>query len=125
MGEDDERYREVAVDPEILERLADDAAAWAPESGCPKPGDAAEGEREAAIGILALIIETRLTERQREVVDLYFYRGKTQAEIAVILGISQQVVSKQLFGAMRKGKRVGGAIGKLRKLLRESGIDFE
>jgi predicted transcriptional regulator len=50
---------------------------------------------------------------------------KTQEEIAVILGISQQVVSKQLFGVMRQGKKVGGAIRKLRKLLEKSGIKFE
>ena len=32
---------------------------------------------------------------------------------------------KQLFGVMRKGKRVGGAIRKLEKLLRANGIAFE
>ena len=57
--------------------------------------------------------------------NLYFYGGKTQTEIAEILGISQQVVSKQLFGVMRQGKRVGGAIRKLEKLLRANGIAFE
>ena len=57
--------------------------------------------------------------------NLYFYGGKTQAEIAEILGIIQQVISKQLFGVMPKGKRVGGAIRKLEKLLRANGIEFE
>ena len=77
------------------------------------------------VALLALVIQTRLTARQREIVNLYFYAGKTQSQIAEILGISQQVVSKQLFGATRKGKRVGGAIRKLEKLLRANGISFE
>lgn len=32
---------------------------------------------------------------------------------------------RQRFGGMRSGKRVGGAMRKLEKLLREKGIDFE
>jgi len=81
--------------------------------------------RRQAVALLALVIQTQLSSRQREIVNLYFYGGKTQAEIAEILGISQQVISKQLFGVMRKGKRVGGAIRKLEKLLRANGIEFE
>ena len=45
--------------------------------------------------------------------------------LPLLLGISQQVVSKQLFGVMRKGRRVGGAIRKLRKILEASGVHFE
>ena len=124
---DDDTGRERPVDPAALDRLASDGGLW--RGGY---GDEDETEldgktalRSQAIGLLALVIQTRLSARQREIVNLYFYGGKTQAEIAETLGISQQVVSKQLFGVMRKGKRVGGAIRKLEKLLRAQGIEFE
>lgn len=128
MSEDDDRCRELAVDPKALERIADDARPWRGHEPMRAESEAQSERAEVrseAIAMLALVIETRLTASQREIVDLYFYQEKTQEEIAVILGISQQVVSKQLFGVMRQGKKVGGAIRKLRKLLEKSGIKFE
>lgn len=62
-------------------------------------------------------IENCLTDRQKEVVKLYYYYGKTQEDIAVILQLTQSTVSRHLFGTVRRGKKVGGAIPKLRKLL--------
>ena len=44
-------------------------------------------------------------------------------EIAAALGISQQVVSRHLFGVVRHGRRVGGATKKLRKALERAGVD--
>lgn len=43
-----------------------------------------------------------LTERQRDIVILYFYYGETQWEIARSLGISQPAVSQALMGALRR-----------------------
>jgi len=63
------------------------------------------------------LIENRLTQRQREVVKLYYLYGKTQEDIATILDLSQSTVSRHLFGTSRGGKKVGGAIPKLRKLI--------
>lgn len=57
-----------------------------------------------------------LSERQREVVELYFFQRLNQREIAEHLGISQQSVSEHLYGKMRNGHAVGGAIQKLRKV---------
>ena len=68
------------------------------------------------------MIDARLTERQREIVDLYFFKGLTQQEIAKELKIPQQVVSKHLFGVIRCGKRVGGGMQKLRKACEKMGI---
>lgn len=62
-------------------------------------------------------IDQHLTRRQKEVVKLYYYHGKTQEDIAVILQLSQSTVSRHLFGTVRSGKKVGGAIPKLRKLI--------
>ncbi len=62
-------------------------------------------------------IENCLTRRQMEVVRLYYFYGKTQEDIAVILQLTQSTVSRHLFGTVRRGKKVGGAIPKLRKLI--------
>lgn len=63
------------------------------------------------------LIDSKLTGRQREVVKLYYLYGKTQEEIAIILNLTQSTVSRHLFGTVRDGKKVGGAIPKLRKVI--------
>ena len=45
---------------------------------------------------------SKLTERQMEVVQLHFYKGMTQEEIAEELGIGQRAVSYSLTGALKK-----------------------
>ena len=128
MAPQDPRFWEVCVDPTILASLAEEAgqrhrAARAEE-------DEADRRRRRrlvrkAIGQIRNIIETRLTAKQQQVVELFFFEGKTQEDIAKILQISQQVVSKHLFGAVRGGRKIGGAVRKLRKICREEGIDPE
>ena len=66
------------------------------------------------------MIGTLLTRRQWEVVQLYYFHNKTQEDIAVILNLSQSTVSRHLFGTVRGGKKVGGAIPKLRKAVNRS-----
>ena len=61
------------------------------------------------------LIDSKLTDRQRDIVAKYFIDQLTEEEIADELGISHQVVSQHLFGKRRGGKVVGGAIPKLRK----------
>jgi len=63
------------------------------------------------------LIETHLTRRQREIVKLYYFYGKTQEDIAIILDLTQSTVSRHLYGTVRDGKKVGGAIPKLRKVI--------
>ena len=115
---DDHTYWEIPVDPDVLARFPDTVA--------DAPRDP-EKQRiiDDAVAQLRAIIETRLTPRQREVVQLYFFEGLTEAEIAQRLGIAQQVVSRHLFGALRAGRRVGGAMAKLRRLAEVMGIDPE
>jgi DNA-directed RNA polymerase specialized sigma24 family protein len=79
--------------------------------------------REELLDLLRELVATQLTPRQREIVELSYVDGLTQAEIAERLGIRQQVVSKHLFGVVRDGKRIGGAIRRLRQLCEEHGID--
>lgn len=64
----------------------------------------------------ALVAET-LTERQRAIVEMHFFEGLSQGEIARRLGVTQQVVQKSLHGDARNGRRVGGALQRLRLAL--------
>jgi RNA polymerase sigma factor (sigma-70 family) len=81
--------------------------------------------RDEMLELLRQLVATALTPRQREIVELSFVDGLSQAQIAARLGISQQVVSKSLFGVVRDGRRVGGALRRLRQLCEENGIDPE
>ena len=66
------------------------------------------------------LIDTHLTDRQRDILRLYYFKGMTQVEIAEELALTQSTVSRHLFGTTRGGKKVGGAIAKLRKVLEKS-----
>lgn len=58
-----------------------------------------------------------LGPKQREVVEAYFFCGLSQGQIAKRLGITQQVVHKRIFGVEVDGRRIGGALRKLRLAL--------
>jgi RNA polymerase sigma factor (sigma-70 family) len=74
-------------------------------------------QREQLASALRAAIANELTEKQREVVEAYFFAGESQGDIARRLGITQQVVQKRLFGAPRGDKLIGGAIARLRQAL--------
>lgn len=48
----------------------------------------------------------KLTERQREIIELYYFKGMTQQEIADELGICQQSVNRITTQAIKKLKKV-------------------
>lgn len=115
---DDKQRRELLVSGEVFDRRARslfDAVAANEE----------DEVREELFALLRELVATGLTERQRQIVDLTYGEQLTQAEVAARLGISQQVVSKQLFGVIRDGRRIGGAIRRLRQLCEEHGVDPE
>lgn len=56
-------------------------------------------------------INEELTERQRELVYLYYYKNMTMNEIAELVGVSQSTVSRTI----KRGK------GRMRKYLRYNG----
>jgi RNA polymerase sigma factor (sigma-70 family) len=126
MGKYDPYFWEIIVDPEVLE-----SALVAPdflEQLLISPEDEQvslekEQLKDEAVDRIKELIRIRLTTRQRQIIELYFYENKTQQEIAEALGINQQVVSKHLFGVLRDGRQVGGAVRKLRKLCEQLGID--
>jgi RNA polymerase sigma factor (sigma-70 family) len=68
------------------------------------------------------IIEDELTPKQRQAIILYFFAQKTQEEIGRIMGIPHQVVSQHIHGIRRNGKRIGGAIARIRKACERRGI---
>jgi DNA-directed RNA polymerase specialized sigma24 family protein len=71
------------------------------------------------------LVEAVLTGRQREVVELYFLQGLNQRDVAERLKISQQSVSEHLYGKVRGGHAVGGALRKLRKECERRGIAWQ
>ena len=68
-----------------------------------------------AFPVVEKLIEQVLTDRQKQIVRMYFPERMTEKEIAGKLGLSTTSVSQHLFGKVRGGKRVGGAIPKLRR----------
>ena len=114
---DDRQRRELLVSDEVLDRRAGTLFDAVTDDAEP------DEVREEMFELLRQLVATGLTERQRQIVHLTFDEQLTQAEVAARLGISQQVVSKQLYGVMRDGKRIGGAIRRLRQLCEEHGLD--
>ena len=81
--------------------------------------------QQEALEQIRFLISTLLTPVQKQVMELYFFQKRSQQDIAQILDISQQVVSKHLFGVMRNGKKIGGAVTRLKKICRQMGINPE
>jgi RNA polymerase sigma factor (sigma-70 family) len=73
---------------------------------------------------LEALADQVLTPRQREILKLHYFAQLNQRQIAQKLGITQQAVSEHLYGKLRNGKTVGGAIRKLRKACDRHGIQF-
>jgi len=120
-------FWEVAVDPAIINNLISSSSIFHSD-----PDDTDEVTRlrkqklrNEAIEQIKIIINTKLTKTQRDIINLYYFKNKTQADIAEILNISQQVVSKHLFGVIRNGRKIGGAIKKLKKICAQNNISPE
>ena len=69
------------------------------------------------ISVMKRTVSPELTPRQREVMSLYFLEQNTQVQVAEILDISQPTVSQHLNGKKRGGKKIGGAMRKIRKTI--------
>jgi len=94
------------------------------------PDDAAERHErleraEALWPAVRAVMDEVLSPRQREIVTLYFFEQLNQREIAERLTIAQQSVSEHLYGKVRNGRAVGGAIQKLRKACARRGVRWE
>ena len=117
----DRNLWEVPVPPEVFDLAA--AVPLLPEAADEGDAEAMAAARAAVVEQVAIIVASTLTDRQRRIVELYFYDGRSQADVAAELGISQQAVSRQLFGVLRNGRRVGGAVRRLRQACERAGLD--
>src|SRR5687768_5439071 len=117
----DRNLWEVPVPPEVFDLAA--AGPLLPESTGEGDAEAIAAARAAVVEQVAVIVANTLTDKQRRIVELYFYDGRSQTDVAAELGISQQAVSRQLFGVMRNGRRVGGAVRRLRQACERAGLD--
>ena len=110
-------FWEVSTDSAFLENLPADRGLWFETE---EDRDRKEAFSEFFADVKPIIfdlVDAKLTKRQMEVVKLHYLYGKTQEDIATILDLSQSTVSRHLFGTVRGGKKVGGAIPKLRKVI--------
>ncbi|NIA13667.1 MAG: hypothetical protein GWP08_06255 [Nitrospiraceae bacterium] len=111
--------KERATDPSLLERLpASRSLGFEPEEN--RQWRHAFADFAARVWpVIAGIIndpEGGLTERQRQILFLYIIRRMPQKDIARCMGVKQCTVSRHLYGVKRNGKKVGGAVAKLRKI---------
>lgn len=91
-----------------FDSLSSERLLWGCEVG--EPID----ERDALVR--RAVVEA-LSQKQREVVEAFFFEGLSQGDIARKLGISQQVVHKRIYGVRRRGKQIGGALRRLHTVL--------
>ena len=110
-------FWEIQTDNATLERVPVEQALWHETETDQERRHALKDFFTEVSPVVNEFIEEKLTHRQREVVKLYYYYGKTQEDIAIILNLTQSTVSRHLFGTVRGGKKVGGAIPKLRKVV--------
>jgi RNA polymerase sigma factor (sigma-70 family) len=92
-----------------LDVLSEERLLWSStHAGCD------DEQRELAV---RNAVRDALSDKQREVVEAFFFEGLSQHEIARRLGIRQQVVHKRLYGVTRAGKPIGGALLRLKQAL--------
>ncbi len=118
-------FWEVTFDQADLQQIPNEAGLWHESA---EDRDSRYGWEDLIVALiprLESLMAASLTQKQSEAVLLYFRYGKTQQEIAQIMGISRRVVSQHLFGITRNGKSVGGAVNKLRKLVCQGEISVK
>lgn len=113
----DANYLEITAASDYFDRMPVERGLWFETQMDRDRRYALQEFFQAVMPVVGDAIDTALTSRQREVTLLYFFCGKTQEDIAAILDLSQSTVSRHLFGTTRNGRRVGGAVQKLRKMI--------
>lgn len=109
--------REIFLDIEHWQNIAENRLPWYEYNNSSKDRKEFTAFKQIIIPYIKNIIIAGLTERQKEVITLYFTCNCTQTFIAKKLGISQPTVSQHLNGKKRNGKKIGGSIIKIRKII--------
>ncbi len=96
----DRNFKEIPMSPSSMDAFfTSDKALW-------KGTDSFLGTRlklkEKKIVEVKTFMAEFLTQRQQEVISLYYFNGKTQTDIGVILGIHQTTVSQHLRYGIKK-----------------------
>ena len=116
-------FWEISTESGYLENLPANRALWHETDEDRERRYAFEEFFDTVRPVVRGLVDGALTKRQQEVVTLYYVHGKTQEDIATILDLTQSTVSRHLFGTVRRGKKVGGAVPKLRKLIERNEDD--
>lgn len=116
---DSYQYRivEIPIDPQMISEVASDDTFGAQLRDMGYSEEIAE-LRQQLIAEVRRLINTVLTDRQSEVMNLRL-EGRTQVEIAGMLGLCQPTIHKTIHGNIDYGNneaRYGGALKKLRKM---------
>lgn len=121
MGRFNADFWEIAAQPGYLENMPAERALWFETQEDRERRHAMAEFFRSVLPAVRDLIEAELTERQKEVLRLYYFRNMTQTDIAETLHLTQSTVSRHLFGTTRNGRRIGGAIPKLQKVV--NGVD--
>lgn len=84
-----------------LERFGYDIAAGGEDGG-------PDGDRQRLLRAVGQVAEGELTPRQKQCVRLCYGQGKSEREIAEILGVAPSTVCRHLEKALRRIRRVIG-----------------
>jgi len=109
--------RQVHLEQEQWRDIPETSALWHEYNSSPKDRSKREKVLRQIVPVLIDIISNDLTPRQRQVMELCFLEQQTEEAVAKRLRITQPTVSQHLYGKMRGGKKVGGALRKIRKRL--------
>jgi len=108
-------FWEIPTQSAYLESVPSERALWYETEEHRERRYALQDFFQSVLPVVVDLMGNQLTARQREILHLHYFCDKTQEDIAAMLGVTQSTVSRHLFGTVRNGKKVGGAIPKLQK----------
>ncbi len=124
MSKFDTNFLEIGIDFEKLDKFSEEDAIWYETPEERERRYKKEDRKEQILPLIIDIIESELTEMQRDCIKMYFLNERTREDIANHLGISRRVVTQHIYGIVRNGKRIGGGIQKIRKICEKKSISL-
>ncbi len=114
-------FWEIPTKTEFLENLPSERALWYETDEDRERRWALQEFFQAVLPAVEELVRANLTKRQQQILRMYYFESMTQEDIAAALDLTQSTVSRHLFGTTRNGKKVGGAIPKLRRVVDQCG----